>query len=63
MRISDLPTPEQRREATEPGRLAARFKFAKNRVAKIADGEPPLSRSQLTELAGILIAAAGDGDE
>ena len=56
-------TPEQRRAATEPARIGARFFYAESRVRKIADTDPPLTRAQLLELAQILLSAAGDGDE
>jgi hypothetical protein len=55
-------TPEQRRAATEPARIGARFFYAESRVRKIAATDPPLTRAQLIELAEILLAAAGDPD-
>ncbi len=60
--VQDLPTHQERVAATEYARTGARFKFARDRITKIADGTPPFSRAQLTELAGILLSAAGDDD-
>jgi len=45
---------EQWRERTENARRAARFKFAAERVRKIARGHPPLTDEQRAELATIL---------
>jgi hypothetical protein len=61
-RVADLPTPEQRREATEPARRAARFKFAQDRVRQIVSTWPTLTPEQKSELAVILLTPAGDGD-
>jgi len=61
--VRNLATYEERLALTEPGRIGARFKHAKTRVTKIADGAPALSRSQLVELAEILLTAAGDPGE
>ena len=60
-RIADLP-PEQRGPATEPARLASRFGYAKDRVRKIVDAEPPLTERQRAELACILLAPAEAGN-
>jgi hypothetical protein len=45
---------EQWLERTENARRAARFKFAAERVRKIAGGDPPLTDEQRAELATIL---------
>jgi hypothetical protein len=50
---------EQWRERTENARRAARFKFAAERVRKIAAGDPPLTDQQRAELATILTQARG----
>jgi hypothetical protein len=50
-------TPEQWQQATENARRAARFRFACDRIDKIASGSPPLTPEQLAELARRL---AGD---
>jgi hypothetical protein len=50
-------TPEQWQQATENARRAARFRFACDRIDKIASGSPPLTAEQLAELARRL---AGD---
>jgi hypothetical protein len=47
-------TPDDWRETTEPGRRAARFKFAQARIRKIVDGAPPLTDDQLAKLAVLL---------
>jgi len=60
--VRDLETHEERVDATLPARAAARFRFARNRVVKIADGTPAFSRSQYVELAEIFLSAAGDPD-
>lgn len=60
--VQDLPTRAERLAATEPARTAARFWYAKARVRKIIDTDPPLSRDQFIELANDLLAAAGDPD-
>jgi DNA-directed RNA polymerase subunit K/omega len=51
------PRREQWLERTENARRAARFKFAAQRVRKIADGDPPLTDEQRAELATILTQA------
>jgi hypothetical protein len=53
-RIRDLPTHEERREATEPARRAARYKYAEDRIRKIVDGWPPLTPAQRERLALLL---------
>jgi hypothetical protein len=60
-RVADLGTPQERREATEPARRAARFKFAEDRIRKIVGGWPPLTANQRDRLA-ILLLSAGDDD-
>jgi hypothetical protein len=60
-RIRDLPTSEERREATEPARLAARFKYAEDRIRKIVDAAPPLTAAQRERLA-LLLRPGGDAD-
>ncbi len=47
-------TPEQIAEATEDARRAARFKFAEDRIQKMADGLPAFTDEQLTKLAVLL---------
>jgi hypothetical protein len=58
-RVADLPTPEQRRKATEPARLAARFKYAQDRVRRIVATWPPLTPEQKAELAVLLLTPDG----
>lgn len=58
-RIADLPTPEERREATEPAPLAARYKYAEDRIQRIVDGMPPLTDEQLSRLAAIINGGVG----
>jgi hypothetical protein len=58
-RVADLPTPEERRKATEPARLESRFRYAQDRVRKIVAAWPPLTPEQKSELAAIL---SGGGD-
>jgi hypothetical protein len=48
---------EQWLERTENARRAARFKFAAERIRKIAVGDPPLTDEQRAELATILTQA------
>jgi hypothetical protein len=60
-KVQDLPTPQERREATEPARLASRFRYAQDRVRKIVDAAPPLTAEQRSRLAVILLAP-GSGD-
>lgn len=50
----DERTPEDWRETTEPGRRAARFKAAEDRIRRIVDGAPPLTDEQLSRLAVLL---------
>jgi hypothetical protein len=58
-RVADLPTPEERREATEPARLAARFRYAQDRARRIVAAWPPLTPEQKAELA-VIILSGGD---
>lgn len=51
------PRREQWLERTENARRAARFKFAAERIRKIAVGDPPLTDEQRAELATILTQA------
>jgi hypothetical protein len=51
-------TPEQWLQATENARRAARYRFAQQRIDKIAAGDPPLTAEQRTELARRLTAGA-----
>lgn len=53
-RIQDLPTVEDRRDATEHARRAARYKFAEARIKKIVDAAPPLTEEQRAHLAALL---------
>jgi hypothetical protein len=52
-------TREQWLQLTEKARREARFRFAEDRVRKIAAGAPPLTDQQRAKLAAIL-APAGD---
>jgi hypothetical protein len=61
-RVADLGTPEERRAATEPARLASRFSFAQDRIKRIVDGWPPLTETQKAKLACILLTPAGGDD-
>jgi hypothetical protein len=57
-------TREEWAASTERARRLARFKYAMDRVAKIADGEPRLTDEELTALADVLLAArTGDGSK
>lgn len=58
--IADLPTVEERREATEGARREARFRFAQDRIRKIVDGAPPLTETQRARLAALLLGASRD---
>jgi hypothetical protein len=49
-------TPEQWQQATENARRAARYRFARDRIDKIAIGAPPLTPEQRIELARRLLA-------
>jgi len=49
-------TPEQWQRATEHARREARYRFARDRIDKIARGTPPLTPQQLAELARRLTA-------
>jgi hypothetical protein len=49
-------TPEQWQQATENARREARYKFARDRIDKIASGDPPLTPEQRAELARRLTA-------
>lgn len=51
-------TAEQWVASTEKARRLARFKFATDRITRIADGEPRLTDDELAELAGILLSRA-----
>ena len=62
-----MPRTETTREewaaSTERARRLARFRFALDRVAKIADGEPRFTGEELAELAEVLISRIGSRDE
>jgi hypothetical protein len=49
-------TPEQWQQATENARREARFRFARDRIDKIASGTPPLTPEQRAELARRILA-------
>jgi hypothetical protein len=51
-------TPEQWLQATENARRQARYRFAQQRIDKIASGDPPLTGEQLVELARRLMAGS-----
>jgi hypothetical protein len=53
--IRDLPTVEQRRDATENARREARYVAAQERIRRIADGLPPLTELQRARLAALLL--------
>jgi len=59
-RVADLPPGEERRAFTEPARLAARFKFAEDRIKRLVDTAPPFTAEQKAALACILLAAGDD---
>jgi hypothetical protein len=59
-RVADLPTPEQRRKATEPARLESRYRYAQDRVRKIVAAWPPLTPEQKSALAVIILSGGGD---
>ena len=56
-RVADLPTHEQRSEATLPARREARFRYAQERIRKIVEGAPPLTQEQRSKLAALLRSA------
>ena len=58
-KVQDLPTHEERREATEPARRPSRYKYAEDRIRKIVDGWPPLTPAQRERLALLLNPGAG----
>jgi hypothetical protein len=62
MGVPDLGTIEERREATEPARRAARYRHAENRIRQIVDGAPPLTAEQRENLALLLHPGAGNAD-
>jgi uncharacterized Fe-S cluster-containing radical SAM superfamily protein len=49
-------TREEWAASTERARRLARFKYAMDRVVKIADGEPRLTDEELAELADVLLS-------
>jgi hypothetical protein len=49
-------TREQWQQATENARREARYRFARERIGKIATGDPPLTAEQRAELARLLTA-------
>jgi hypothetical protein len=50
-------TPEQWLQATEAARREARYRFARDRIDKIASGTPALTTEQRAELARRLLSA------
>jgi hypothetical protein len=54
------PDPDDRTDPTENARRAARYTFARKRIKKIVDGMPPLTDEQLSKLAVLLQAGAGE---
>jgi hypothetical protein len=54
---SRAQTREQWLQRTENARREARFKFAAERVRKIASGDPALTDEQRAKLAAILVPA------
>jgi|SoiMethySBSTD1v2_1073268.scaffolds.fasta_scaffold522576_1 hypothetical protein len=47
---------DQRLQRTENARREARFRFARDRIDKIASGNPPLTPEQRAELARRILA-------
>lgn len=58
-RISDLPSVEDRRAATENARRASRYRFAEERIRRLVEARPPFTEEQRAQLAAILAPAAG----
>jgi hypothetical protein len=56
-------TPEEWAVYTEGARREARFKAAQERIRKIVDAAPPLTYSQLRDLAVLLHPGADDPPE
>jgi hypothetical protein len=51
---ASLSTVDERRDATEDARRAARYKAAEARIRKIVDGAPEFTDEQLRQLAVLL---------
>jgi hypothetical protein len=58
--IADFPVPTGA-QVTEVARRRARFKYAMDRVRKMAEGAPEFTPEELTELAAVFLARAGAG--
>jgi hypothetical protein len=56
-KVSDLPTHQERVDATADARRAARYKYAEARIRKIVDGAPPFTAEQRHKLATLLRSA------
>jgi hypothetical protein len=56
-RVADLPTHQERSQATLPARREARFRYAQERIRKIVEGAPPLTQEQRDKLAALLRSA------
>jgi hypothetical protein len=52
-------TAEQWRKTTEGARRRARFKYAQDRIRKIAQARPPFTDEELSQLAVLLHPEAG----
>ena len=56
--ITDFPVPSGA-QVTEVARRRARFKYAMDRVRKMAEGTPEFTPEELAELAAVFTAQAG----
>lgn len=63
--MSEAPeiTPAQWRDHTQEGRRQARYLAAKARMRKIRDGNPPLTDTQLRDLAAELVLLLRPGGD
>ena len=57
-KVSDLPTHQERVDATVDTRRAARYKYAEQRIRRIVEAAPPFSDEQRAALAAILRPAS-----
>jgi hypothetical protein len=57
LRIQDLPSAGERRDATENARRESRFRYTKERMRRIADARPRFTTEQAEALAAILLSA------
>jgi Flp pilus assembly protein TadD len=56
MSIAELPAAPTGAQVTEVARRRSRFRYAMDRVARIADGEPRFTDEELAELAAVILA-------